>query len=134
MQMEGINRFRPWFYAATVYNFVWGTIVVLFPNLYFDLVGLLQPNYPALWQSVGMMVQVYAIGYWLIARDPVRYAPLVWVGLAGKTFGPLGFLWAATHGEIPWQFGYTLLLNDLIWWPAFWIFALRYARGKQYFK
>ncbi len=32
-----LARYRPWFYAAAIYNFVWGTITILCPNLLFDL-------------------------------------------------------------------------------------------------
>ena len=43
----------------------------------------------------------------------------VLVGLLGKVLGPIGFLEAATTGALPWRFGWTILTNDLIWWPAF---------------
>jgi len=123
--------FRGWFYAAAIYNLVWGVVMVLAPNLLFDLLGMARPNYPAIWQSVGMMVGVYALGYWLLAKDPKRYAALIWIGLLGKTFGPIGFLVAALQGTLPWKFGFVCLTNDLIWWPVFWAFALRHARPKN---
>jgi small multidrug resistance pump len=119
--------YRRWFYAAALYNFVWGTWVILFPLSFFRVLGMQEPNYPGIWQSVGMIVQVYALGYWLIARAPKKYSVLVWVGLVGKTFGPIGFLFSALKGDLPWRFGLTILTNDLIWWPAFWMFALKYA-------
>lgn len=79
-------------------------------------------------QVIGMMVGVYAYAYYLLARDPIRYQGVVWVGLAGKMFGPLGFLVSAIRGDLPWHFGLVVLTNDLIWWPSFWAFALKYAR------
>ena len=77
-----------------------------------------------------MLVGVYAIGYYLLARDPLRYAGLIWVALAGKTLGPVGFVYYAIAGILPWKFGWTCVLNDIIWWPVFWSFALRYGRGR----
>jgi len=121
--------YRRWFYVAAVYNLVWGVVVVLAPNY---LCGLLRikPVEPApILQALGMVVGVYAYGYYLLAKDPVRYSGFIWIGLAGKTFGPVGFLYFALRGDLPWSFGWTLLTNDLIWWPAFWSFALRYARN-----
>jgi len=82
----------------------------------------------AIFQAVGMMVGVYAIGYYLLARDPKRYCGLVWVGLAGKVLGPIGFVWAASRGELPWSFGWVNVTNDLIWLPAFCMFAWKFAR------
>jgi hypothetical protein len=32
-------------------------------------------------------------------------------------------------GALPWRFGCQTMMNDLVWFPAFWTFALRYARG-----
>src|SRR5688500_3395822 len=112
-----MKAYRAWFYAAAAYNLVWGLAVCLFPGELMRLAGLDAPRYPALIQVIGMLVGVYAYGYWLLARDPLRYANLVWLGLLGKTLGPLGFLWATLRGELPLAFGWTILLNDLIWWP-----------------
>lgn len=128
MDESTLRPFRPWFYAAAVYNVIWGMVTILFPNLWFQTVGMPAPNYPSLYQAIGMMVMVFGYGYWLMAKEPVRYAGYIWIALAGKTFGPMGFVFAATQGELPWAFGLTILTNDLIWWPAFWMFALKVAR------
>jgi hypothetical protein len=123
-----LRAYRRWFMAAAVYNAVWGIAASLFPAWFTQLGGLGSGVANVLWQVVGMMVGVYAYGYYLLARDPIRYQGMIWIGLAGKTFGPLGFLVSATRGDLPWQFAWVILTNDLIWWPAFWGFALKYAR------
>jgi hypothetical protein len=81
-------------------------------------------------QVIGMMVGVYAYGYYLLAREPKRYCGLIWIALAGKTFGPLGFVYSASTGALPWSFGWICLFNDVIWWPVFWRFALTHARER----
>lgn len=121
-------NYRAWFYAATVYNAVWGIAVVLAPGYLGSLVGLHSLESIPLIQVIGMIVGVYAYGYYLLARDPNRYCGLIWVGLAGKTFGPIGLLYCAVTGKLPWSFGWVCLFNDVIWWPVFWSFALKYAR------
>lgn len=122
------RSFHVWFYAAAAYNLVWALVVCAFPRWCIDLLGIDALVSPPFLQVIGMMVGVYAYGYWLLARDPVRYCGLIWVGLAGKVFGPLGFVFYALRGEIPWSFGATIVINDVAWWPAFILFALRYAR------
>lgn len=72
-----------------------------------------------LFQCIGMIVGVYAIGYWLIAINPKRFGAFVYVGLLGKIFGPLGFIYSALIGKLPWAFGWINITNDLIWLPAF---------------
>ena len=49
--------------AAAVYNVAFGAWAVLWPSSAFELAGLEPPNYPELWQCIGMIVGVYGIGY-----------------------------------------------------------------------
>jgi hypothetical protein len=125
---DAFRGYRAWFYAAAAYNLLWGTAVVLFPRTLLRLAGSSDPAAVPLAQVIGMMVAVYAYGYYLLARAPGRYAALIWIGLAGKTLGPVGFVYSAAAGTLPWSFGWVCVFNDLIWWPAFWAFALTHAR------
>jgi len=50
---EQLSKYRPWLYAAAAYNLAWGGVNILFPSLYFDLVGIEPPNYAGIWQVVG---------------------------------------------------------------------------------
>lgn len=102
--------------AAGVYNVLWGAWVVLFPAHFWQLVKMDQPNYPFLWQCIGMIVGVYGVGYWVAASDPARHWPIVLVGFLGKVFGPIGFLdgWLRL-GVLPAHFGIVNIFNDLIW-------------------
>lgn len=106
---------------AGIYNVLWGGLVILFPNLFWDLVGMDRPNYEFLWQCIGMIVGVYGIGYWVAANDVARHWPIVLVGLLGKILGPLGFVDAYfIRGTIDSPlFALTLLTNDLLWWVPF---------------
>lgn len=105
--------------VAGIYNLAWGAFVVLWPLAPFRWAGMEPPNYPQLWQCIGMIVGVYGVGYWIAASDPVRHWPIVLVGLLGKIFGPIGFLQAAATGQLPWIAGLTILTNDLVWWWPF---------------
>ena len=110
---------KRWLWAAGVYNLVWGTVTIAFPQLVFDLTGIPRINYPEIWQCVGMIVGVYGIGYLIAARDPRTHWPIVLVGLLGKVLGPIGFVSALLQGRFPPLFGLTILTNDLIWWVPF---------------
>lgn len=114
---------RPWIKVvlrlAGIYNLLFGLWAVLFPLSIFQWLQVELPNYPSLWQCIGMIVGVYGIGYWISANDPARYWPLILVGLLGKVFGPIGFVMTASRGELPWSWGVILLTNDLVWWVPF---------------
>ena len=94
------RRYRPWFYAAAAYNLLWGAAVVINPGPLLHLAGMRDRGAIPLAQVIGMMVGVYAYGYYLLARAPDRYAALIWIGLAGKTFGPIGFLYLGFLAEV----------------------------------
>jgi hypothetical protein len=116
---------------AAGYNILWGIQAVLFPSLQFDLLGMAQPNYPFLWQCIGMIVGVYGLGYAIAAFNPLQHWPIVLVGLLGKIFGPIGFVWTYFQGGIPGAFGYTIITNDLIWWIPFGLILVAAASNAQ---
>jgi small multidrug resistance pump len=124
-----LDRYRPWFYAAAVYNLAWGALNIVFPHALFDLFGIPLRDAP-LWQVTAMMVMVYAPAYWWTARRPERWPQFIVIGLLGKILGPIGFVWAAVTHRLPLAFGLTILTNDLIWWPAFILYLRAAARMK----
>jgi hypothetical protein len=115
------NWMRQWLWAAALYNVLFGAWVVLLPNTYFEWLGITVPNYPQLWQCIGMIVGVYGLGYFVAGFSPLQHWPIVLVGFLGKIFGPLGFLQSLLLGTLPWSFGWILLTNDLIWWVPFYL-------------
>ncbi|MCA9011484.1 MAG: hypothetical protein KDB01_17145 [Planctomycetaceae bacterium] len=110
---------------AAIYNIVWGAFAIVSPLTLFRWCGFNPlPLYPELWQCIGMIVGVYGVGYGIAARDPFRHWPIVFVGLLGKIFGPIGFLGAVTSGRFPLAMGWTIVTNDLIWWLPFGLILL----------
>jgi hypothetical protein len=76
-------------------------------------------------QCIGMMVGVFGLGYWIAGSDPVRYWPLVAVGIVGKTLGPIGFAIGLLHGVFAWRGAPMIVMNDLIWLLPFWTIMVR---------
>jgi hypothetical protein len=116
--------------TAALYNIVWGTIAILFPFESFEILEMVPPRYPQLWQCIGMIVGVYGVGYWLASVNPMTLWPIVLVGFMGKVLGPLGFLAALVENELPLQFGIHIILNDLIWWIPFFLILKRVFQNK----
>jgi hypothetical protein len=120
---------------AGIYNILWGLLVILFPNALFDFASIARPNYPQIWQCVGMIVGVYGVGYWIAASDPVKHFPIVLVGFLGKIFGPIGFLQALWLKQLPALFGITIIFNDIIWWiPFFLILKSKWQKDHTFLK
>ncbi len=119
IQLTADRWMKPVLLAAGIYNIAWGGLVLFFPLAMFRWFGMEPPNYPQLWQCVGMIVGVYGVGYIAAAFDPLRHWPIVLVGFLGKVFGPIGFVQAAMEGVFPWSFGINNITNDVIWWVPF---------------
>ncbi len=117
--------------AAGIYNLLWGTIAVLLPEQSLGWLGFDPlPQYPQLWQCIGMIVGVCGLGYIVAANDPYVHWPIVLVGLLGKFLGPTGFLLGPDLGTpLPTSLAWTLLTNDLIWLVPF---AVILWRAKRY--
>ena len=105
--------------CAGVYNIIWGAWVVFFPMSAFELAGAQTPTYPQIWQCVGMIVAVYGLGYLIASSSPLKHWPIVLVGLVGKIFGPIGFIYSIYLGFFPLAFGWNIVFNDIIWWIPF---------------
>lgn len=104
---------------AAVSDVVGGLLLSLWPSAVFSWVGLDLPASPEVWQGLGVLVAVYGMGYALAARHPLRLWPLVAVGLLGKVLVPLGFVWAASRGRLPWEMGLPTFALGPIWWVPF---------------
>ena len=78
-------------WAAAVYNLAFGAWAIVWPNAIFDWAGMERPNYPQLWQRLGLVIGVYGVGYAIAAGDPVQHWPIVLVLLFEKISGPIGF-------------------------------------------
>lgn len=109
----------PMLKAAGIYNMVWGAWIVLYPLSFFNWTQLPLPNYPMIWQSVGMIVGVYGVGYFIASFDPMRHWPIILVGFMGKVFGPIGAVYYGILGTYPWIFGLHNITNDIIWLVPF---------------
>ena len=109
---------------AGLYNIAFGTWAVLFPSQYFSMSSL-PPENLHLWQCIGMIVGLYGLGYLFASTDIVRYWPIVFIGLLGKLFGPIGFFSYVFLGKISISGFPIIVCNDLVWILPFVIILLR---------
>jgi hypothetical protein len=76
-------------------------------------------NHPQIFACLGMVVGLYGIIYFEVARAPERGWLLAAVGLAGKVLGPVGLAQLIWSGAWPPSTIVLCLTNDLIWWIPF---------------
>jgi hypothetical protein len=110
------------FAAAGFYNIAWGLYTVADPQWLFRYAGMPLANYPQIFACLGMVVGLYGILYWEVARVPERGWLLAAVGLTGKVLGPIGLAQLILSGEWPATTVLLSITNDLIWWIPFAIY------------
>jgi hypothetical protein len=107
------------FVAAGVYNIAWGIWSAADPQWLFRFAGMPPINHEAVFACLGMVVALYGVLYFEVARRPERGWLIAMVGLAGKLLGPLGMAWLIRSGTWPPAAAVMCLTNDLIWWVPF---------------
>lgn len=120
MAVMARRRFhRASFLAAGVYNCLWGLWSVVDPQWFFRFTGMHPINQPAIFACLGMVVGLYGILYFEVARVPERGWLIAAVGLTGKILGPIGMIWLIATGAWPRSAMVLCLTNDIIWWVPF---------------
>jgi hypothetical protein len=110
---------RAVFVAAGLYNIGWGIYAAFDPQWVFRYAGMPAANYPELFACLGMVVGLYGILYFEVARRPEQGWLLAAVGFVGKVLGPLGWLVLVWRAAWPARTVILCLPNDAVWWVPF---------------
>ena len=121
--MQSAHRTPNWMarvlLLAAAFDVLGGLLFVVAPGAPSAWAQIDPPIFPEVWLCLGLITVAYGLGYALAARDPYRYWVVILVGLLSKIAVPVGFIWGATHGRIPWEPGLLLLAIGPIWWVPF---------------
>ena len=107
------------FVVAGCYNILWGLYSALQPQWLFNFAGMAPINYPQIFACLGMVVGVYGIMYWEVARRPERGWLIAAVGMLGKVLGPIGLAQLILSHTWPVRSIILCVTNDFIWWIPF---------------
>jgi peroxiredoxin len=104
---------------AAVYHFVLGLIMFFFPTSIFDWIQISPPNYLLLWQTLGAMVALFGLAYYLASYNIVKHYPVILVGLLSNTFITIAFVYAYLTDQIQDNFFWLVFVNDVVWLAPF---------------
>ncbi|MBS0188274.1 MAG: alkyl hydroperoxide reductase [Planctomycetes bacterium] len=106
--------------AAAIYNIAWGLFILALPNALWDWMKIDRPNHEFLWTGLGTLILLFGVGYAIASTDPRRHWGLIAIGLASKVFAFGGTIFGAfIQKNVPAQFAWTGIVNDLVWWVPF---------------
>ena len=120
---------RTVFVAAGFYNIGWGLGTAIDPQWFFRFTGLEPLNHPSIFGCLGMVIGLYGLLYFEVARVPERGLAIASAGLIGKVLGPIGLVMLIARGEWPASALVLCVTNDFLWWLPFGLYlrdALRF--------
>ena len=82
--------YRILFFTAGIYNICWGLLSAVLPQWLFAYAKMPLDNHPQIFACLGMVVGLYGVVYFEVARVPERSFVLALVGFVGKILGPIG--------------------------------------------
>jgi peroxiredoxin len=104
---------------AAVYHFFLGLFMALFPKVIFVWLGIHPPDYLFIWQSLGTLVALYGLAYYLASYNIVKHYPIILVGLLSNTFVTVAFVFAYFSDQIHANFFWLVFINDVVWLGPF---------------
>ena len=117
--------------AAGIYNIAWAAYSIIFPQSFFQFSGMAEINHPEMFQCLAMVIGLYGILYWQVARDLERGGVIAAIGLAGKILGPIGAMVLIYKGTWPLKSLILCFFNDFIWWGPFSYYLFELKRSKS---
>ncbi|TNE31258.1 MAG: hypothetical protein EP350_07600 [Alphaproteobacteria bacterium] len=107
---------RAFFWAACAFNLLIG------------LAGMVSPAATIDARIVGLLVFAFGVIYYLVARDPLRFAPVLWAGVLGK-IGVVALLAPEAFGESGSRLTAGILVGDMMFAAGF--LAFLFTRGEE---
>lgn len=106
---------------VAIYNLSAGLMMVFGHSATYALLGIGQPesNFPI--QLVGVLVGLFGVGYYWVARDPLANRNVLLLGLLSKTLGSIVGLCHVATGGLPPRFLILLFFSDVMYLPPFWL-------------
>jgi hypothetical protein len=95
--------------------------MLLFYHESYELLGVEKPELVMPLQLVGILVALFGVGYWLVARNPIENRNLLVLGFWSKALGSVLALFTVAEGELPLSFVPVLFFADIIYLVPFWV-------------
>jgi peroxiredoxin len=104
---------------AAVYHFLIGFFIVFFPKTIFLWLQIEPPNYLFIWQSLGVIVSVYGVAYYLCSYNLLKHYPIILIGLLSNFGITIAFIVSFIAGHVNASFFWIIFTNDMIWFVPY---------------
>jgi hypothetical protein len=112
--MKGLLRF------AAGFNICAGLHMLILYHETYKVIGMPKPEVQFPIQLVGLLVALFGVGYYLVARHPLRNRQMLALGWWSKFLGSCLGLGYIVLGKLPPQFFFVFFFADIIYlWPFY---------------
>lgn len=113
---------------VAVYNLLAGLTLLVFYHEAFKIMGVKKPDMNLPIQLVGVMVGLFGVGYWMVARRPLLNRNILVLGFWSKALGSALGVYYVVLGKLPPVFLAVLFFADIIYLPPFAVIIRRLSR------
>ena len=115
---------------AAIFNLCAGANMVLLPKITYEMIGMDPPSpridFPI--QLVGVLVALFGVGYYQVARSPLENRMLLRLGMWSKGLGSVLATIYVVRGVLPPRFVPVYFFADVIYLVPFWLILKRLDR------
>ena len=105
---------------AAVFNLIAGISMMFFYHEGYRLLKMPKPEIVLPVQTVGMLVALFGIGYWMVAQAPSENRNVLLLGMLSKACGSILVVYNCADGKLPLAFLPIVFFADMIYVPPFW--------------
>lgn len=110
---------------VAVFNVLAGLHMIIGYHETYKMIGMNKPDIHFPIQLVGILVALFGVGYYMVARHPLENRNILLLGFWSKFLGScLGTAYVVT-GRLPWTFVLVYFFADIIYLPPFYLILRR---------
>ncbi|MFN0055339.1 MAG: hypothetical protein ACKV0T_24600 [Planctomycetales bacterium] len=110
---------------VAVFNVCAGLHMLIGYHETYEIIGMPQPEIQFPIQLVGILVALFGVGYYLVARHPLENRTVLLLGFWSKFLGSCLGTGYILLGKLPWRFALVFLFADVIYLPPFYLILRR---------
>jgi CDP-diglyceride synthetase len=117
---------------VAVYNVLAGLFMLIGYHETYKIIGMEKPDISFPIQLVGILVGLFGVGYYLVAKNPIENRNVLALGFWSKFLGSCLGTGYVLMGKLPPQFIAVYFFADVIYLPPFYLIMRRlYALARE---
>ena len=110
---------------VAVFNVLAGLFMLIGYHETYKIIGMNKPDISFPIQLVGILVGLFGVGYYLVAKSPIENRNVLLLGFWSKFLGSCLATYCIVRGQLPLRFVAVYFFADIIYLPPFYLILRR---------